>query len=138
MQRRSLKPDGLMIIKRNPSAPVYNRALDVVHIIEFKYCSDAFYSTSLSQHANQHTALQSLLRSQGWQNVSIHHLRMGVGGSIFLPTISTLTSTFGVTQESANALAKALHFYTVSHLSTMMTTRFFYSSPHCQPGLRPP
>jgi hypothetical protein len=136
-QRRSFKPDGLMIIKRNPLTTHYNRTLDTVHIIEFKYCHDAFYSTSLSQHANQHTALRSQLRSQGWHNVFIHHLRMGVGGSVFKPTLLTLTSTLGVTSDSANALAKALHFYSVSHLSTMITTRFFYCGPHCGPGLRP-
>jgi hypothetical protein len=127
-----------MIIKRNPSATTYNRLLDAVHIIEFKYCHDAFYSNSLSQHVNQHAALSSHLRSQGWQNVMIHHLRMGIGGSIFQPTLSTLTSTFGISQDSANALAKALHFFTISHLSTMISTRFYYSSPHCCPGLRPP
>jgi hypothetical protein len=137
-QRRSFKPDGLMIVKHNPSARSYNRSLDVVHIIEFKYCHDAFYSTSLSQHVAQHTGLRAKLHSQGWQNVSIHHLRMGVGGSVFQPTISTLTSILGVSQDSADALAKALHFFSISHLSTMISTRFFYCSPHCRPGLRPP
>jgi hypothetical protein len=137
-QRRSFKPDGLMVIKMNPSARLYNRSLDVVHIIEFKYCHDAFYTTSMSQHANQHAALCVKLRSQGWQNVTLHQLRMGIGGSVFQPTLSTITSTLGVSQDSANVLAKALHFFSVSHLSTMISTRFFYCSPHCLPGLRPP
>jgi hypothetical protein len=138
-ERRKFKPDGLFIIKSAPTCSSYNKLTDAVHIIEFKFCLDAFYHSSISIHSSQHKDLVSKFRSQGWHKVQIHNLRLGIGGSIFTDTYNILTSTFGVSDQNADSLFRKLHFYSISSLSTFYLTRLHYIRSHtCEPHFRPP
>jgi ribonuclease HI len=138
-ERQTFKPDGLFIIKSVPTRSSYDRLTDTVHIIEFKFCVDAFYHSSISNHSSQHQALVAKFRSEGWHRIRVHNLRLGVGGSIFTDTRTLLTTTFGVHDSDADCLFRKLHFYSISSLSVFFKTRHHYVRASAnEPHFRPP
>lgn len=134
-QQKKYKPDALMVIRCDPKADgAYDMAHDTVVLLEFKFCADTFYVKQLHErtHHTQHDELVTLLQQHGWKNVVTHHIRTGVGGTIFKSALQLLFH-LGVSKKHARATMKTIHMTSIKHLTSMINTRQHYYKHNLRP-----
>ena len=134
-QQRKYRPDAVMVIRHDAAAQgAFDKDRDTLVILEFKFCADTFYPKQITEHTyqHQHDDLIRLLREHGWKNITTHHIRMGVGGSVFSSALQTLMR-LGVSKKHAWNTMKSIHIYSIQHLSSMINTRQHFYKHNLHP-----
>jgi hypothetical protein len=110
--RNSLKPDGLIV--SNLEGPPADRQ---VKIVEIKYAADTRTDAQEARAQLQHDNLHKLLIQEGYAPTNVQRMPivLGVGGTIFTDTLSTL-SLLGVSTKDAEKTMAKVHILTVKWL----------------------
>ena len=99
------------------------------YIVEGGYCSDTRYLEKVRQKELQHSALESSLRSYGY-DVTVLAYIFGFYGSTYTSNLKTL-KTLGIEHAAANKLSRKTHEHSVTCAHNLnKTRRFLESSKH--------
>ena len=92
-----------------------------IYIVEGGYCSDTWYLEKVQQKELQHSALESTLRSYGY-DVTILTYILGFYGSTYTSNLKTL-KTLGIEHAAANKLSRKTHEHSVTCAHNLNKTR---------------
>ena len=91
-----------------------------IHVLEIKYCNEAFHDQSSKRAHAQHEKLITHLKMAGWKYVHFHFIPLGYFGAI--PTnLATCLTTLGVLPRSAAYLQNQMHFHAIISSSNIIT-----------------
>jgi hypothetical protein len=121
--RNSLRPDGLIVT--NLDNPTVERK---AYIIEVKYAADTDTQRQERNATEQHNRLQEELCKAGYapQNIMQANIILGVGGTVFTDTLTTLC-TLGVLQRDAEKTLTKVHQSSVKWLHKIFTYKLMKS-----------
>ena len=107
-----------------------------VSIVEGGYCSDTRYLEKLAEKEAQHTALETALKSYGY-DVEVLTYILGFGGSTYTSNEKTMKA-LGIDHSAADALTRKTHEHTVvcAH-NILKCRRFLERCPHRKGTSRP-
>ena len=108
-----------------PAAMPGGRARKIT-IVEVGYCSDTRYLEKLRQKQEQHSALETALRTHGYE-VSVLTYILGFYGSLYLSNKKTMKA-MGIEHAAANRLCSKTHEHSVTCAHHLNKARRFLES----------
>ena len=97
-----------------------------IHIVEVGYCSDTRYLRKLEEKEKQHSALESALKSYGYEVVVLTYI-LGFYGSTYTSNQETL-KTLGIEHAAADKLTRKVHEHSVVCAHNINKARRFLES----------
>ena len=100
-----------------------------IHLLEFKFCSDINPQQSLEKAHNQHQPLVQRLRTRSLRGISrnnqvtLHVILLGVGGTIYNQYTITPLLNVGVPTHKVHQLATKLHCHAIKSSNNITKTR---------------
>jgi hypothetical protein len=100
-----------------------------IHPVEFKFCSDINPQQTLEKAHNQHQPLIQRLRTRSLRGISrnnqvtLHVILIGVGGTIYNQYTITPLLNLGVPTHKVHQLATKLHCHAIKSLNKITKTR---------------
>lgn len=128
---RNLRPDALLVL--NQHKPIPER---VIYIVELKYTRDTDTSEQTRRATDQHQQLEQHMIAAGYQAANIIRvpIMIGVGGTIYMDTITALNS-LGVSKTDAETTLAKIHTTTVRWLHKIYTYKIAASKQHSRQGV---
>jgi hypothetical protein len=113
----ALKPDIVLVKgcrrrKRDTATPPPRE----IHLIEVKYGRDAWPEQQEENAQQQYAELTQALRARPAQQVHLHSVVLGVGGTIYKDTATLLKDELGVPQKVLTSTLQQLHVHAVNTL----------------------
>jgi hypothetical protein len=119
-----MKPDIVLVKesgrtrKRDAAAPPPRK----IYLIEVKYGRDAWPERQEENAQDQYTELTQALKSRPGQEVQLHPIVLGVGGTIYKDT-ATLLKDLGVPHKILTSTLQQLHTHAVNTLHHTIQAR---------------
>jgi len=132
--RHQSRPDGVLVM------PIEGRGRHLdpkqippkdrdIHLVEFRFCSDINPQQTLEKAHNQHQPLIQRLRTRSLRGISrnnqvtLHGILLGVGGTIYNQYTVTPLLNLGVPTHKVHQLATKLHCHAIKSLNKITKTR---------------
>ena len=132
--RHQSRPDGVLVM------PIEGRGRHLdpkqippkdkdIHLVEFKFCSDINPQQTLEKAHNQHQPLIQRLRKRSLRGtsqnnqVTLHVIPLGVGGTIYNQYTITPLLNLGVPTHKVHQLVTKLHCHAIKSLNKITKTR---------------
>ena len=124
-ERRQYLPHTADTIQTLPGLPTIlpNGKARRVYIVDADYCNDTRYLHELQQKELQHSALESALRSYGY-DVTVLRYILGFYKSAYTRNLKTL-KTLGLEHAAADKLSRKTHDHSVTCAHNLNKTRRF-------------
>ena len=101
-----------------------------IHLVEIKHCSDINLQRTLEKAHNQHQPLIQRLQTRSLRgiisrnnNVTLHVILLGVGGTIYNQYTITPLLSLGVPTHKVHQLVTKLHCHAINSLNKITKTR---------------
>jgi len=132
--RHQSRPDGVLVM------PIEKRGRHLdpkqippkdrdIHLVEYKSCSDINPQQTLEKAHNQHSTSYQRLRTRSLRGISrnnqvtLHVILLGVGGTIYNQYTITPLLNLGVPTHKVHQLATKLHCQAIKSLNKITKTR---------------
>jgi hypothetical protein len=130
--KKKLRPDGMLLCHReyvglrykkfNPYKDEINKNWPI-KIVEIKYTSDTDQGAKVLTACQQHARLLKLLCDDGWKDVQVIPVCLGVSGTITKTVVDNLRELGVVDVNAMDRLLTKLHFHAVDCLHSLVVLR---------------
>ena len=110
-----------------------------VHLIEFKFCEDTSPDPQLQRAKAQHSVLIANLNRQGYREIKLHVILVGVMGTIYKDYTDKPLTDLILDYHKTKNLTQNLNEHSIRHASSLIKTRYAlqYNTSNNSQGLVP-
>ena len=119
-ERLALRRPDIVFVQKPQRAGQQRK---VIHLVEIKYCRDAWPEQQEQRALDQYADLAEALRSVPDQEVQYHTVMLGVAGTVYRDTEKTLLERFMLTKQHTRETLTDLHKHAILSLQNIIKTR---------------